>query len=86
MRELLVNKIYVYKINGENIAVVATSNYTARHGLDQKYGTEVPKLFQFECSDVVQVQGIFQIDAGPEDVKSIDEEPTVEIKQEETNA
>lgn len=80
------NKIYVYKINGENVAVVATCNYIARHGLDQKYGTEVPKLFQFECSEIVQVQGIFQIESSPEDCKPVEEETKVEIKQDETNA
>lgn len=75
------NKIYIYKINGENVAVVATCNYVARQGLDQKFGPEVSKQYQFECSEIVQVQGTFQIDASPDDVKVVNEEVVEEIQQ-----
>lgn len=78
------NKIYIYKIKDQYVAVVATSNYVARQGLDQKYGSEVTKHFQYECSDVVQVQGIFQIDASEDDVKVVEE--VQQINQEEQNA
>lgn len=74
------NKIYVYKINGKYVAVIATCSYLAREGLDQKYGKETTKLFQYECDEVVQVQGIFQVDASPDDVKVVEE-----IKEEPKN-
>lgn len=79
------NKIFIYKIDGNYIAVIATCAYAAREGLIQKFGPTAPKHYVGVCDDVLQVNGMVMHELAPDDVKIISEEYESLIENFSTN-
>jgi hypothetical protein len=66
------NKIFVYKINNEiKTAVIASSSELAKNAIKQKY-PNMSSLFYGELDDIIQVNGVADLDGAVREVTSTD--------------